>query len=123
MHHYNGTPPYNYFYILLYTFLTAFRHTHTHRKVKKCKHNKVFNCMPGKHTDISYSQQKDERLSINSAADFLPKAQRSQLSSTAPPTNCTCTFSLILACLQQDSGWNTRVSGENRSHHLYDIKQ
>lgn len=48
---------------------------------------------------------------LNPSVNLLPKAQRSQLSSTAPPTNSTSTSSLILVCLLPDSGWNTKVSG------------
>lgn len=41
---------------------------------------------------------------------FSPEAPPSQRSSTARPTSCISTSSLILACLQLDSGWNTKVS-------------
>lgn len=47
---------------------------------------------------------------LNSTINLFPKAPRSQLSSTAPPTNSTSTFSQILVCLLLGSGWNTKVS-------------
>lgn len=47
---------------------------------------------------------------LNSTIYLIPKAPQSQRFSTAPPTNSTSTFFLTLACLQQDLGWNTKVS-------------
>lgn len=81
------------------------QHTHT-------KHSytpQLFSYLPAAYT-VSYGGPMQEISLLNSTINLLPKAPRSPLSSTAPPTNSTSTSSLILVCLQLDSGWNTKVS-------------
>lgn len=80
-------------------------HTYT---VGKCKKNKLFIHVP--HAIVSNGRPMQEIELLNSMIILIPKAPPSQRSSTAPPTNSTSTFFLTLACLQLDSGWNTKVS-------------
>lgn len=70
---------------------------------------------------VSYGRPVQKIALLNHTINLLPKAPPCRLSSTAPPTNSTCTSSRISVCLQLDSGWNTKVSEKKKRFMPLDV--